>query len=74
MKNFFREFQKLFVSPEYLGVHGCETTITNLEEFGLSVPEDFSPVEMEAAQWWRHLAAGAVAGAVSRTSTAPLDR
>lgn len=24
--------------------------------------------------WWRHLLAGGVAGAVSRTSTAPVDR
>ena len=24
--------------------------------------------------WWRHLVSGAIAGAVSRTFTAPLDR
>jgi len=29
---------------------------------------------METGRWWRHLLAGAVAGAVSRTATAPLDR
>lgn len=30
--------------------------------------------ELETGKWWRHLAAGAIAGAVSRTCTAPLDR
>lgn len=29
---------------------------------------------MVSGMWWRHLVAGAVAGAVSRTCTAPLDR
>ena len=37
------------------------------------LPGDFSD-RLFAGLWWRHLLAGGVAGAVSRTSTAPLDR
>lgn len=38
------------------------------------MPDDFTQNEMQTGMWWRHLAAGGVAGAVSRTCTAPLDR
>lgn len=38
------------------------------------MPDDFTPSEMQTGKWWRHLAAGGIAGAVSRTCTAPLDR
>ncbi|CAD6189282.1 unnamed protein product [Caenorhabditis auriculariae] len=38
------------------------------------VPEDFTPQEMQSGVWWRHLVAGGVAGAMSRTCTAPFDR
>ncbi|XP_074035025.1 short Calcium-binding Mitochondrial Carrier isoform X2 [Leptinotarsa decemlineata] len=40
----------------------------------MNVPDDFTQNEMQTGKWWRHLAAGGVAGAVSRTCTAPLDR
>ncbi|KAF8382159.1 hypothetical protein PRIPAC_71301 [Pristionchus pacificus] len=38
------------------------------------IPEDFSKEEMQSGIWWKHLVAGGLAGAMSRTSTAPLDR
>lgn len=40
----------------------------------MNVPDDFTDNEVASGQVWRHLAAGGVAGAVSRTFTAPLDR
>lgn len=40
----------------------------------MNIPDDFTPSEMQTGKWWRHLAAGGIAGAVSRTCTAPLDR
>nr|SVE76184.1 EOG090X0MQF [Daphnia hispanica] len=40
----------------------------------VAVPDDFTVQEMLSGMWWRHLMAGGMAGAVSRTSTAPLDR
>lgn len=48
-------------------------TIIDIGENG-SVPDDFTEKEMQTGMWWRHLLAGGVAGAVSRTATAPLDR
>ncbi|CAP39734.2 Protein CBR-BUS-18 [Caenorhabditis briggsae] len=38
------------------------------------IPEDFSQQEMQDGIWWRHLVAGGLAGAVSRSCTAPFDR
>lgn len=40
----------------------------------MNIPDDFTTNELQTGKWWRHLAAGGVAGAVSRTCTAPLDR
>ncbi|XP_051021604.1 calcium-binding mitochondrial carrier protein SCaMC-1 isoform X1 [Acomys russatus] len=40
----------------------------------LTIPDEFTEDEKKSGQWWRQLLAGGVAGAVSRTSTAPLDR
>ncbi|XP_030061362.1 mitochondrial adenyl nucleotide antiporter SLC25A24 [Microcaecilia unicolor] len=40
----------------------------------LTIPDEFSEEEKKSGQWWRQLLSGGVAGAVSRTGTAPLDR
>lgn len=39
-----------------------------------TVPDDFTETELQTGVWWRHLVAGAAAGAASRTCTAPFDR
>ncbi|XP_039645494.1 calcium-binding mitochondrial carrier protein SCaMC-1 isoform X1 [Perca fluviatilis] len=40
----------------------------------LTVPDEFSEEEKKSGYVWRQLLAGAMAGSVSRTGTAPLDR
>ena len=38
------------------------------------LPNDYTKTEKESGLWWRNLLAGAAAGIISRTCTAPLDR
>uniref|UniRef100_A0A672HL54 Calcium-binding mitochondrial carrier protein SCaMC-1-like n=1 Tax=Salarias fasciatus TaxID=181472 RepID=A0A672HL54_SALFA len=40
----------------------------------LAIPDEFTEEEKSSDVWWKQLVAGAAAGAVSRTGTAPLDR
>lgn len=40
----------------------------------MTVPDEFTEEEKKTGQWWKQLLAGGVAGAFSRTGTAPLDR
>ena len=40
----------------------------------LTCPPEFTKKEKKTGMWWKHLVAGGMAGAVSRTCTAPLDR
>ncbi|EEC18754.1 ADP/ATP translocase, putative, partial [Ixodes scapularis] len=53
--------------------HWRHATYVDIGEDTL-VPDDFTDEEIHTGMWWRHLVAGGVAGAVSRTCTAPLDR
>ncbi|XP_061588119.1 mitochondrial adenyl nucleotide antiporter SLC25A24-like [Cololabis saira] len=40
----------------------------------LAIPDEFTDEEKNSGVWWKQLVAGAAAGSVSRTGTAPLDR
>ncbi|XP_008292871.1 mitochondrial adenyl nucleotide antiporter SLC25A24 [Stegastes partitus] len=68
--------------------HFLLNTVTNLQEIirywkhstvldigdSLTIPDEFTEEEKTTGMWWKQLSAGAMAGAVSRTGTAPLDR
>lgn len=53
--------------------HWRYSTVLDLGE-GSVVPDEFLNIETRSSLWYRNLVAGAVAGAVSRTCTAPFDR
>ncbi|CAL9682513.1 unnamed protein product [Knipowitschia caucasica] len=58
--------------PEII-LHWKHATIFDVGE-SLVVPDEFTAEEKKTGRLWRLLVAGAGAGAVSRTCTAPLDR
>ena len=39
-----------------------------------AIPDDLTEEELRSGAWWKHLVAGGIAGAVSRSCTAPFDR
>ncbi|XP_007485117.2 mitochondrial adenyl nucleotide antiporter SLC25A24-like [Monodelphis domestica] len=41
---------------------------------GITIPDEFTEEERDSGRWWRFLLSGGIAGAVSRTCTAPLER
>ncbi|XP_020322769.1 calcium-binding mitochondrial carrier protein SCaMC-1-like [Oncorhynchus kisutch] len=49
------------------------STVLDIGE-SIAIPDEFTEEEKTSGGWWKQLAAGAMAGAVSRTGTAPLDR
>ncbi|XP_068616830.1 calcium-binding mitochondrial carrier protein SCaMC-2-A [Brachionichthys hirsutus] len=58
--------------PEII-LYWKHSTIFDVGE-NLTVPDEFTLEEKLTGMWWRHLASGGVAGSISRTCTAPLDR
>ncbi|XP_068167499.1 calcium-binding mitochondrial carrier protein SCaMC-2-A [Antennarius striatus] len=58
--------------PEII-LYWKHSTIIDVGE-NLMVPDEFTLEEKLTGMWWRHLVSGGVAGSISRTCTAPLDR
>ncbi|KAI6173789.1 hypothetical protein M3Y98_01120200 [Aphelenchoides besseyi] len=71
----FKQFMLFYPSsdPKDMAQFWRHNLVIDLGEDS-QIPEDFSAHEMETGIWWRHLVAGGVAGCMSRTCTAPLDR
>uniref|UniRef100_A0A5S6QWV1 EF-hand domain-containing protein n=1 Tax=Trichuris muris TaxID=70415 RepID=A0A5S6QWV1_TRIMR len=59
--------------PREMANHWRHNLVFDIGEDSI-VPEEFSDYEFVLGAWWQHLVAGAAAGSVSRTCTAPLDR
>ena len=67
--------KKLYLSAKNIVITDVVAfQIIDLVGEDIGVPDDFTDQDMVTGMWWRHLVAGGVAGAVSRTCTAPLDR
>ncbi|KAH7694328.1 Protein F55A11.4 a, partial [Aphelenchoides avenae] len=71
----FQDFMLLYPSadPHEIANFWRHNLIIDIGE-DIQIPEDFSAKEIMSGVWWRHLVAGGIAGCMSRTCTAPLDR
>ncbi|XP_072346954.1 mitochondrial adenyl nucleotide antiporter SLC25A24-like isoform X1 [Scyliorhinus torazame] len=74
----WNEFRDHFIfnpltNMEEIVEHWKHSTFLDIGE-SLTIVDEFSETERTSGSWWRQLLAGAMAGAVSRTCTAPLDR
>ncbi|XP_048474023.1 calcium-binding mitochondrial carrier protein SCaMC-1-like [Rhincodon typus] len=74
----WNEFRDHFIfnpltNIEQIVEHWKHSTFMDIGE-SLTIVDEFSETERKTGSWWRQLLAGAMAGAVSRTCTAPLDR
>ncbi|KAM6921845.1 mitochondrial adenyl nucleotide antiporter SLC25A24 isoform 2-T2 [Xenentodon cancila] len=56
------------------GIYEVEVDVVLDIGDSLTIPDEFTEEEKTTGMWWKQLSAGAMAGAVSRTGTAPLDR
>ncbi|MCP9265171.1 Calcium-binding mitochondrial carrier protein SCaMC-3 [Dirofilaria immitis] len=71
----FKDFMLLYPrsKPEEIAKFWKHNLMIDIGEDS-QIPEDFSQQEIASGFWWKHLVAGGVAGFMSRTCTAPLDR